>query len=172
MILAAGALTSLSGWSVWGIRAVFLLMIIAGSVMIFLSRRGQGKMPLEEDLKSAVRGCREYDALVLDVHKETEGRKKRRVIILQIRFEQQRRTVVHKCTEKFFRKYSRGQHVPVFFREDTPVDFCMLKYDNIFVMENSTRLFHKHLLMIMGSILVIAGAIGQFIIIGYSYLPG
>lgn len=145
-------------------EAVFLLMIISGVILIIISRKRSREIPPEEDFEETVKGCSRCDALVLDVHREGAGRAGRRVMILQIRFEEQRRTVVHKCTERFYGKYTRGQHIPVLFREDIPVDFCMLQKDNRFLRGRARDQLRGRLLAAVGMLLIIAGMAGLIVL--------
>lgn len=150
------------------LRIILLLITVLGAVMIAVSRKRIGSVPPGEGFDEAVRGCSRCDAVVLDVHSERDGGGKKgrshRVIILQIRFEEQKRTVVHKCTETFFGKYYRGQHIPVYFREGVPVDFCMLADDNRFIHRDNREAFRRRALLIFGTILIAAGVMGQLII--------
>lgn len=153
------------------LRIILLLITVLGAVMIAVSRKRVNSVPPGEGFEEAVRGCSRCDAVVLDVHSERDGggkkghsRNSHRVIILQIRFEEQKRTVVHKCTETFFGKYYRGQHIPVYFREGVPVDFCMLADDNRFIHRDNREAFRRRALLIFGTILIAAGVMGQLII--------
>ena len=153
------------------LRIILLLITVLGAVMIAVSRKRVNSVPPGEGFEEAVRGCSRCDAVVLDVHSERDGcgkkghsRNSHRVIILQIRFEEQKRTVVHKCTETFFGKYYRGQHIPVYSREGVPVDFCMLADDNRFIHRDNREAFRRRALLIFGTILIAAGVMGQLII--------
>ncbi|MDE7294134.1 MAG: hypothetical protein K2N72_06890 [Oscillospiraceae bacterium] len=143
---------------------MMIIFIIAGLVLaafgVFLILRGvKRKSPeiMSEEFAELTTGCGEYEALVLDVHKEParEGRKKQRVMILQIRFEEQKRTVIHKCTENFYGKYSRGEHIKVLFREGSREDFCIPVEDNRFIKER--RFGGKRFIVSAGVMLVLMG---------------
>ncbi len=143
---------------------MMIIFMIAGLILaaagVFLILRGvKGKSPeiMSEEFAELTRDCCEYDALVLDVHKEpvSGGRKKQRVMILQIRFEEQKRTVIHKCTENFYGKYSRGEHIKVLFREGSREDFCIPAQDNRFIKER--RFGGKRFVVSAGVVLVLMG---------------
>lgn len=140
---------------------VFMMLGIALAALgVFLILRGvKRKSPeiMSEEFAELTRGCCEYNALVLDVHKEpvSGGRKKQRVMILQIRFEEQKRTVIHKCTENFYGKYSRGERIKVLFREGSREDFCIPAEDNRFTKEK--RFGGKMFAVSTGVMLVLMG---------------
>ncbi len=105
---------------------------------------------------------KQYAASVLDCHTEQvilpSGKKKKcPVMILQFRINEQKRTVVHRCTERFFGKYSRGDSVNIIFCEAMPSDRAVIRNDNIYV---KLPLYSKKIsavLIPLGIILAAAG---------------
>ena len=110
--------------------------IIFGVILLtwfFLSGRVMGR--LETELSEAARGCTAYDAAVLDVH-SVKGSPEE--VIVQFRIPEEKRTVINRCSQTFYGKYSRGDKVKLLFREEMPVDFSMLDGDNIYEHRLST----------------------------------
>ncbi|MCM1577519.1 MAG: hypothetical protein NC078_01805 [Ruminococcus sp.] len=149
--------------------AVFIItgVILAalGAAVIIIRARQKPPEIMEEEYKSLTEGCGEFGGVVLDVHKETVNGRKRRVMIVQIRFEDQKRTVIHKCTEEFFGKYSRGEHIKVLFREGKKEDFAILPYDNRFVKGKGIRdrvlsVWGGVMLIVMGVVFMVGGIFG------------
>lgn len=139
--------------------AIGAVLVIMGIALIVCSFKRRSPEAAGEEFAELTKGCGEYDALVLDVHKEPVqgGKKKQRVMILQIRFEEQKRTVIHKCTENFYGKYSRGEHIKVFFREGSREDFCIPAEDNRFIKGGDRG--RKIFLFSAGVIIVIIGLV-------------
>ncbi|MDE6594093.1 MAG: hypothetical protein K2K57_13655 [Oscillospiraceae bacterium] len=137
-----------------------LVFMVSGAILIIRGSKRKSPEIMSEEFAELTIGCGEYDALVLDVHKESVsgasgGRKKQRVMILQIRFEEQKRTVIHKCTENFYGKYSRGERIRVFFREGSREDFCIPAEDNRFIKEK--RFGGKMFIVSAGVVLFLMG---------------
>lgn len=117
---------------------------------------------LARQLEERICGCGEYEAAVLDVHTEkirAAGGRQRKVktIILQFRLEEQHKTVVNRCTERFFGTYGRGGSVRLYFREQMPVDFSMIKGDNVYERLIGLMMKLKIPCIAAGVICIIAG---------------
>lgn len=118
-----------------GFAAAFILILAGISAMLinsFMTKKTQSLTMLLEDFS---RSCHRYEATVLDVHEEAvkvNGRKeeKQTVMIVQFRIEEQKRTVVHRCTESFYRDYRRGDKITLLFREGKNEDVALIEGDN------------------------------------------
>lgn len=123
-------------------------MSIAAAVMLFAAaavltavsfRTDDAAARLIEKYRLLTAGCSEYSACVLDIHREeilmkNGRRRRRRVMILQFRSEREKRTIVHKCTCRFFGIYSRDDRIKLLFREGAREDFSVPAEDNGYLM--------------------------------------
>ncbi|MGN1107267.1 MAG: hypothetical protein ACI4RH_11485 [Huintestinicola sp.] len=104
-------------------------LIIFGIVLIIISVLAYKKAIVKKDeLQSFISLAKEYEAVVLDTPKE----KKKRSAVIQIRIEEQKRTLVHRCTEPFHGDYKRGDRINVYLIEQMPADRSLIKGDNRF----------------------------------------
>lgn len=102
-------------------------LIIFGIILIIISVLAYKKaLVKEEELHSFIALAKEYEAVVLDTPKE----KMKRSAVIQIRIEEQKRTLVHRCTEPFRRDYKRGDRINVYLIEQMPADRSLIKGDN------------------------------------------
>ncbi len=102
-------------------------LIIFGAALVIISVLAYKKaLRNEEELQSFISLAKEYEAVVLDTPKE----KKKRSAVIQIRIEEQKRTLVHRCTEPFRRDYKRGDRINVYLIEQMPADLSLIKGDN------------------------------------------
>ena len=106
-----------------------VILIFLGIALIIFSLWAEKKsLAYSEKLKDFISAAKEYTAAVLDVTDE----KGKRAAIIQIRIEEQRRTLVHRCTEPFKGDYKRGDRISVYFIEGMPEDRSLIKGDNIY----------------------------------------
>lgn len=106
-----------------------VILIFLGIALIIFSLWAEKKsLAYSENLKDFISAAKEYTAAVLDV----TGEKGKRAAIIQIRIEEQRRTLVHRCTEPFKGDYKRGDRISVYFIEGMPEDRSLIKGDNIY----------------------------------------
>lgn len=104
-------------------------LIIFGIILIIISVLAYKKAIVkEEELQSFIALAKEYEAVVLDTPKE----KRKRDAVIQIRIEEQKRTLVHRCTEPFRGDYKRGDRINVYLIEQMPADRSLIKGDNRF----------------------------------------
>lgn len=107
-----------------------------------------------------------YSASVLDVNRQKVGRKTVNAVIVQFRIEEQRRTVVYRITEKFYKKYKRGDNVDILFLEGKTSDTGLIAEDNIYVrmekLKPSCCLAFAVMAVISGIVLIIFGAAADF----------
>lgn len=102
-------------------------LIIFGIILIIISVLAYKKaLVKEEELHSFIALAKEYEAVVLDTPKE----KMKRSAVIQIRIEEQKRTLVHRCTEPFHGDYKRGDRINVYLIEQMPADQSLIKGDN------------------------------------------
>ncbi len=103
---------------------ILLVILIAAAVLCFIYPNTAKKKAaaLTERHSDRIQGCELINAAVLDV--------KNKAVILQFRIEEQKRTVITRCTEYASGNYSRGDNVQIYFREENPVDFVLIKGDN------------------------------------------
>ncbi len=117
----------------------YLALIVIGAALIRTAVSGGRKAEeLAGRLSGLIKDCRSFCAYVLDVHRERvkmpDGKvKKIKVMILQFRIEEEKRTVIHKYTLPFFGKYKRGDPAELYFREQFPEDWALLADDNIYI---------------------------------------
>lgn len=106
-----------------------VILIFLGIALIIFSLWAEKKsLAYSEKLKDFISAAKEYTAAVLDV----TGEKGKRAAIIQIRIEEQKRTLVHRCTEPFKGDYKRGDRISVYFIEGMPEDRSLIKGDNIY----------------------------------------
>lgn len=110
---------------------------------------------------------RKYCACILDSHTEklklpSGKEKKAPVLILQFRIEEQKRTVVHRFTEKFYKKYSRGDKVNIIFCESMPADRAVIENDSVYTRYPpiAGKIFTA--VCVPGAILIIVGTVIMF----------
>lgn len=111
--------------------------VILGAVLImFFICADRLRIYIGNRFSELTRGCDVYEAAVLDCISDriTVGKKAKKVraVIVQFRIEEQKRTVVNRCTARFYGKYSRGDRIKLLFREEMPVDFSVIKGDNAY----------------------------------------
>lgn len=147
-----------------------IFLILTGVWIFFLSRWAGSKIPaIEEKFLQFKEGAELIPAEILDVKSrevKTPGGEKKviRTAVVQFRREEEKKTVIHSCTEPFYRNYKRGDKVTLIFREGTPVDRALISGDNRFEMlinaEKKLRLPAKiiALLSVIGGITVIAAS--------------
>ena len=111
-------------------------LIIFGIILIIISVFAYKKaLVKEEELQSFISLAKEFEAVVLDTPKE----KRKRSAVIQIRIEEQKRTLVHRCTEPFHGNYKRGDRINVYLIEQMPADRSLIKGDNRFESFISTE---------------------------------
>lgn len=107
-----------------------------------------------------------YTASVLDVNRQKVGRKNVKAVIVQFRIEQQRRTVVYRITEKFYKNYKRGDNIDILFLEGKTSDTGLIAEDNVYVriekLKPSFCLAFAVMTVILGIILIILGTTAIF----------
>lgn len=137
---------------------IFAVILIAAGViaLIFFALSGNICGRLMHKLDTLTDGCTVYEAVVLDVHKDKNNPEE---IIVQFRITEQKRTVVNRCREKFFKSYSRGDKVLLYFREEMPTDFSMLKNDNICEKKLKLCMDMKIPFAVTGAVMTAAGII-------------
>lgn len=103
---------------------LLVILTAAAAVLCFVYPNTAKKKAaaLTERHSDRIQGCELINAAVLDV--------KNKAVILQFRIEEQKRTVITRCTEYASGNYSRGDNVQIYFREENPVDFVLIKGDN------------------------------------------
>lgn len=108
------------------LSAVLIIFGIAVIIISVMSQKEAAKRKKElcEFTDRAVK----HSAIVLDCPEE-KGKKS---VIIQIRIEEQRRTLVHRCEECFYKKYSRGDRISVYLIEEMPADRSLIEGDNRF----------------------------------------
>ena len=135
------------------------LIIIGVLLLVFFMLSGRLILPLREKFDALTRGGSLIEASVLDTHTEeintSSGKRKIPVLIAQFRIEEQKKTVIHRCTEKFYGKYSRGDKVSLIFREEMPVDFAIISGDNRY----------EHMIMLITRLRMPAAVSGAFLMI-------
>lgn len=142
------------------------IFLILTGVWIFCLARWAGKRipAVEEKFLRFKEGAELIPAEILDVKsrevKTPDGEKKViRTAVVQFRREEEKKTVIHSCTEPFYRNYKRGDKVTLIFREETPVDRALISGDNRFEIfinaEKKLRLPAK----IISAVSVIAGIV-------------
>lgn len=105
------------------------ILIIFGIALIIISVLAHKKaLVKEEELRRFISLAKEYEAVVLDTPRD----KKKRSAVIQIRIEEQKRTLVHRCTETFRGAYKRGDRINVYLIEQMPADRSLIKGDNRF----------------------------------------
>lgn len=105
-----------------------ILMILGIALIIFSVWAEKKSLEYSEKLQSFISAAKEYSAAVLDITNEN-GKK---AAIIQIRIEEQKRTLVHRCTEPFRGDYKRGDRISVYFIEGMPADRSVIKGDNTY----------------------------------------
>lgn len=145
------------------IISIAVIIILAGiSALltgIFMTKRS---VLMISFLSEFSEGCNRYEATVLDVHKEAVKSKKNKeqtVIIVQFRIEEQKRTVVHRCTEKFYNPYSRGDKITLLFKEGISEDTALIEGDNSYEHMSAIYKKLKMPLSVSGYIMTGAGII-------------
>lgn len=115
--------------------AVFIILGVLMITFFLISPRFIA--PIKAEFEAITAGSSVYEAFVLDTHREKlnkdDNSPEAEVMIAQFRIEEEKRTVIIKCTEKFFGSYKRGDKISLLFREDMPMDFSMPADDNRFV---------------------------------------
>lgn len=108
---------------------LWIIPIILGTALILLSVLAERKsLEYDAKLQDFISHADKYDAAVLDAPAE----KNAKAVIIQIRIEEQKRTLIHRCTEPFYRKYVRGDRISVYFIEEMPADRALIEGDNRF----------------------------------------
>lgn len=139
------------------LSAVF---IIIGAALIIISIWAKNEaMKRKELLHGFTDNAVKHSAIVLDCPEE-KGKKS---VIIQIRIEEQRRTLVHRCEEPFFKAYKRGDRISVYLIEEMPADRSLIdgdnRYERFIRRERLLRLPAR----IIGGIALILGMIFLFI---------
>ncbi|MCM1525107.1 MAG: hypothetical protein NC120_11695 [Ruminococcus sp.] len=101
---------------------------------------------------------REYtlcSAVVLDVHKEKTGGRRVKAVIVQFRIEAEKRTVVHRITDRFYKSYKRGDNISILFLEGKTSDRGIIADDNVYIRCERTV---PALCPLLAAVSVIAGA--------------
>lgn len=106
-----------------------VMLIFLGIALIIFSLWAEKKsLAYSEELNAFTSAAKEYAAAVLDITDE----KGKKAAIIQIRIEEQKRTLVHRCTEPFKGDYKRGEKISVYFIEGMPADRSLIKGDNTY----------------------------------------
>lgn len=142
------------------------LILIACAAAAFLIYRStaQKSQRLAAELEDFCKNAVTYSACVLDVHEEEialeSGKKKNiPVLIIQFRIEEQKRTVIHRCTEPFFKNYSRGDTVEILFMEMMPADRVIIGNDNLASHTAQTVQKIKFPCLVGGTFAAVLGAV-------------
>ena len=112
-----------------------ILMILGIALIIFSVWAEKKSLEYSGKLQSFISAAKEYSAAVLDITDE----KGKKAAIIQIRIEEQKRTIVHRCTEPFRSDYKRGDRITVYFIEGMPADRSVIKGDNTYERFISTE---------------------------------
>ncbi|WP_432650219.1 hypothetical protein [Huintestinicola sp.] len=135
-------------------------LIIFGAALVIISVLAHKKAIVKEnELQRFISLAKEYEAVVLDTPKE----KKKRSAVIQIRIEEQKRTLVHRCTEPFVGNYKRGDRISVYLIEQMPADRSLIKGDNRFEKFISTEKKLRLPVMISGAAAAVVGIILLFL---------
>ncbi|MGN1101434.1 MAG: hypothetical protein ACI4RG_04520 [Huintestinicola sp.] len=136
------------------------ILIIFGAAMVIISLFAHKKALRDvEELQRFISRAKEYEAVVLDTPKE----KKKRSAVIQIRIEEQKRTLVHRCTERFRGDYKRGDRISVYLIEQMPADSSLIKGDNRFERFISTEKLLRLPARIFGTAAAAVGIILLFL---------
>ncbi|MCI7768093.1 MAG: hypothetical protein MSJ26_08990 [Oscillospiraceae bacterium] len=136
-----------------------VLMILGIAVIIISVWAQKEAVKKETELREFTGRAVKYDALVLDCPEE-KGKKS---VIIQIRIEEQRRTLVHRCEELFYGKYKRGDRISVYLIEEMPADRSVIEGDNRFERFIRTERLLRLPARILGGIAAVLGIIFLFI---------
>lgn len=135
-------------------------LIIFGTLLIIISVLAHKKaLGNTEELQSFIALAKEYEAVVLDTPKE----KGKLSAVIQIRIEEQKRTLVHRCTERFWGEYKRGDRICVYLIEQMPADRSLIKGDNRFEKFISTEQKLRLPVRICGAAAAVVGIILLFL---------
>lgn len=135
-------------------------LIIFGAALVIISVLAYKKaLRNGEELQSFISLAKEYEAVVLDTPKE----KKKRSAVIQIRIEEQKRTLVHRCTEPFRENYKRGDRISVYLIEQMPADRSLIKGDNRLERFISTERKLRLPARILGAAAAVLGIIFLFL---------
>ena len=142
------------------------IFIAAAGILLFLlffasERLCRRFLAEEESIKSR---CRLFEATVLDTHfegiKDESGKERNtRVMILQFRLEEEKRTVVHRYTYPFQEKYERGDKVRLYYAEGTDSDMALLDTDNPFNNTVSSLRKIRIGFAVLGGICIVQGIV-------------
>ena len=136
------------------------VLIIIGTALIIISILVQKESRKREtELHGFTDKAVKHNAIVLDCPEE-KGKKS---VIIQIRIEEQRRTLVHRCEEQFFKAYKRGDRISVYLIEEMPADRSLIDGDNRYERFIKTERLLRLPARIVGGIAVILGIIFLFI---------
>ncbi|MGN0638903.1 MAG: hypothetical protein ACI4J0_11075 [Huintestinicola sp.] len=136
------------------------ILIIFGIALVIISVLARkNALRKENELRSFISLAKEYEAVVLD----TPAEKKKRSAVIQIRIEEQKRTLVHRCTEPFCGEYKRGDRINVYLIEQMPADRSLIKGDNRFEKFISTEKKLRLPARIFGSAAAVIGIILLFL---------
>lgn len=148
---------------------IYLILLMAGAVMIIYALLLKKKAEqCSREIDALSQSCQIYEAVVLDVHRErlktTNGKERvLSVIILSFRIEEQKRTVICRMQERFYKPYSRSDTVRLYFREEMPVDKAVLYDDNYFTHTIALKNKLYLPLMIIGGIFSAAAVTGMIL---------
>lgn len=156
-----------------------VFLILTGVWIFCLASWAGKKLPaIEENFLKFKEGAELIPAEILDVKNREvtapDGEKKViRTAVVQFRREEEKKTVIHSCTEPFYRNYKRGDKVTLIFREETPVDRALISGDNRFEVfidtEKKLRLparIISAVSVIAGIVIVVFSAVMSFLHIG------
>lgn len=136
------------------------ILIIFGIALIIISVWAQRKaLGNKDELQRFISLAEKYEAAVLD----TPNEKGKKSVIIQIRIEEQKRTLVHRCTEPFYGEYDRGDRINVFLIEEMPTDRALIEGDNRFEKFISTEKKLRLPARIFGTAAALAGMILLFL---------
>lgn len=136
------------------------VLIIIGIALIIISLWAQREAVQREAMLNGFTGnAVKYKALVLDCPEE-KGKKS---VIIQIRIEEQRRTLVHRCEEPFFKAYKRGDVISVYLIEEMPADRSLIEGDNRYERFVKTERLLRLPARIVGGAAAVLGMIFLFI---------
>ncbi|MBQ5332025.1 MAG: hypothetical protein J6K92_02005 [Oscillospiraceae bacterium] len=103
------------------------VLIIIGIALIIISVWAEKESrKRKSELHGFTSNAVKHNAIVLDCPEE-KGKKS---VIIQIRIEEQHRTLVHRCEEPFFKAYKRGDVISVYLIEEMPADRSLIEGDN------------------------------------------
>ena len=117
-----------------------------------------------EQLGSLTEGCESYTATVLDVVRENGSdknsqKKSKTALITQFRIEEQKRTIIHRCAERVYNEYKRGDSVTLLFREEMPSDFAIVSGDNRYERFAANASKIRGVILAAGFVFLLAGIV-------------